>query len=196
MTDFTPQRNGCNGFPQKEDCRHPPRRGLGQPHKTLLPCSSAEIGPHSAPRTHGDGLGSRFEPWPPLTHPRSRRTVRTVSLLARSGTKRPAWSRLGRSAFGGVVHCSRCANQSPGRGRAGASGRGGGHAPAMRILVNPSPPATSRPFERYGPLEGLPNYPSMSPGSSVDRASILRSSYWNIFCLRCPVFRKKSIKVE
>src|SRR5262249_55588524 len=36
--------------------RNPSRRGLNPPHKTVLPCSSAEIGPDSAPRTHGDDV--------------------------------------------------------------------------------------------------------------------------------------------
>jgi hypothetical protein len=35
-------------FPKKS-CLHPFRRCLDPPHKTLLPCSSPEIDPHSAP---------------------------------------------------------------------------------------------------------------------------------------------------
>src|SRR5262249_22552362 len=37
-------------------CRHTFRRGLDPPHKTQLPCSSAELDPHRAPQTYGDGI--------------------------------------------------------------------------------------------------------------------------------------------
>ena len=41
-------------FSPKNRCRHPFRRCLEPPHTALLPCSSAELDPSSAPGTHND----------------------------------------------------------------------------------------------------------------------------------------------
>ena len=64
------------GFSPKERCRYPSRRGLSPPHETLLPGSSAEIGPRGAPRTPGDdvqtALSSHREPHPEAHASRSR----------------------------------------------------------------------------------------------------------------------------
>jgi hypothetical protein len=65
-------------------CRHPPRRGLCPPHKTLVLGASAEIGPRGTPRTGSagrpSGTGRRSAA---ILHPGKRPTL--------SGLRRPYW---------------------------------------------------------------------------------------------------------
>jgi hypothetical protein len=46
---LTPKGCDCKALPPNKDYHHPFRRCLDPPHKSLLPCSSAEMHPLSAP---------------------------------------------------------------------------------------------------------------------------------------------------
>lgn len=54
--EFSPPKVRWQRFSPRERCWDSLCRGLSPAHTTLLPCSSAEIGPHGAPPTHGDDI--------------------------------------------------------------------------------------------------------------------------------------------
>ena len=80
-------------FSPKKRSRHPPRRGPRPLYKTLLPCSSAAIGPSGIPRTLGGRCWDRFvrrgEPYPEA-HARLSRPIRDGVQLVGSSTAREA----------------------------------------------------------------------------------------------------------
>src|SRR5262249_47134484 len=80
------QSNGCKDFPPKKAWPPPAPSRPGPPHKTLLRCSSAELGPHSAPRMEDDDVRTASSstasltqrhtpPAAPLTGPPTPRTA-------------------------------------------------------------------------------------------------------------------------